>query len=364
MSKINFTLEGTIEETQDYIMAVGSEQTVVVVSEPGVGKSSMLKHFEEKYGDEYDYIYVDCPVKNMMDIGANIPNHAARSLEYYVAGLFKLTGDTAKRKKIIMLDEFMKAPKLMSILYTRLMLEHMVGDEPLPAGSIVFGTANNVSDNVGDALLDHAGNRVCIFQMRKPDSERWLAWAMRQKTPVNRAVRAWAAMNSKAFHSYRDGEEATKDNPYIFNPRNPGRQFVSPRSLVKAGITVDKFNEKKITENAMMVGMAGVVGEAAAKSMAAFIMLESKLVSYKQVQADPKGIKVPDDISALVMMMFEAVDNVDTQDSLSSYMEFVERIPHTEVQSIFFTMILRGKPRLARYNARITQWAKDNHKVM
>ena len=134
MSKINFTMRGTITEVERAIRTISEDLTVIVQSEPGCGKSSLLAMLEESLGDGYDYIYVDCPTKDMMDIAASIPNHATRSLEYYVSSLFKLTGPDAKanaRPKIIMLDEFMKAPKLLQIIFTRLMLERCVGDVPV-----------------------------------------------------------------------------------------------------------------------------------------------------------------------------------------------------------------------------------------
>jgi Tfp pilus assembly protein PilP len=64
------------------------------------------------------------------------------------------------------------------------------------------------------------------------------------------------------------------------------------------------------------------------------------------------------------MMLFEAVDCIENQDELSKYMQFVNRMSSSEVQSIFFTMIMRGKPRVARYNAEIMKWAADNHMLM
>jgi hypothetical protein len=113
-----------------------------------------------------------------------------------------------------------------------------------------------------------------------------------------------------------------------------------------------------------MCALSGVLGEAAAKSMAAFIALESKLIRATEVLKDPTGVEVPDDVSALIMMMFDGVDVVKTQDELVGFMQFVSRVPQAEVQSVFFTMMMRSKPRLARYNAAIQKWAADNHVLM
>ena len=345
----------SIDETKDFVMAMADQITPVIVSEPGVGKSTILKTLQAEMGDEYDYIYVDCPVKDMMDVAASIPNHESKSLEYYVSDLFKINNG---RKKVIMLDEFMKAPKLLQIIFTRLMLERTVGDVPLPQGSYLFATSNNSSDGVGDNMLAHAGNRVTVINMRKPNHTEWNIWATQNK--IARAVRAWASMNPKAFKSYLDPDQ--KDNEYIFNPSSTAKQFVSPRSLAKASVIVDR--KDKVSENALMVGLAGTIGEAGARSMSAFIALEGKLMSFADVMKNASSVKVPDDVSALIMMMFEAVDNIDTQDGLNEYMQFVNRIKNAEIQSIFFTMIMHTKSKIARYNQSIQTWASNNHKIM
>ena len=356
MSKVNFSLTTSIDETKQLIKSIGTTNTVIVVSEPGVGKSTILEMLKAEMGeDEYDYIYVDCPVKDMMDIAASIPNHTSKTLEYYVSSLFKMGNG---KKKVIMLDEFMKSPKLMQIIYTRLMLERSVGDEQLPEGSYVFATSNNASDGVGDGMLAHVGNRVCLVSMRKPNHDEWNTWA--SANGIARPIRAWAAMNTKAFKSYLDPDQ--QDNPYIFKPSSTNKSFVSPRSLAKCSPVI--LNRDKFSENAMMGALAGIAGESFAKSIAAFIAVEGKLLKFEDVVKNPKTTAVPDNVSALVMMLFEAVDKLEKHDDLNSYMEFVNRIKSSEIQSIFFTMIMRTKPKLGRYNQEIGKWATDNHMIM
>lgn len=356
MAQINFKLRASISDCVDIIKSIGHELTPIIVSEPGVGKSSILKTLEQEMGtDEYDFIYVDCPVKDMMDIAASIPNHQTKTLEYYVSALLKAGNG---KKKVIMLDEFMKSPKLMQVIWTRLMLEKSWGDVQLPDGSIVFGTSNNASDGVGDSMLAHAANRVCLIEMAKPTADEWNLWA--SKNRVARSIRAWVAMNPRVMKSYTDPEQ--NDNPYIFKPSGTTKSFASPRSLAKASVIIN--NRDKMSENAMTSALAGTIGEAAAKSMAAFIALEGRLVSYQDVMKDPANVQVPEDVSALIMMMFEGVDYIETQQDLTGYMTFVNRIKQAEVQSIFFTMIMRTKPKVARYNEQIKKWAQENHMLM
>lgn len=356
MSTINLVDTVSINELRKLIPIVGKTLTPVVVSEPGVGKTSLLRMMEEDLGDGYDYIYVDCPVKDMSDVGMVIPNHETRTLEYYVASLFKLD---SKKPKVICLDELMKAPKLLQVIFTRMMLERMVGDVPLPENSIIFATSNNSSDGVGDSMLAHAGNRVCIMKMAKPTVKEWLLWA--SENAVHRSVRAFVAITPKCLNSYLTGDQ--DDNPYIFNPKKPQMSFVSPRSLAKCSVIVE--NKDALGENATMVALAGTIGVSAAKQMSAFLSLESQLPDFKDIIKSPDSIDVPKDMSALLMLMFQAIDVVETQDELAKFMVFTKRVASEEVQAIFFTMLMRAKRtvKMARNNDEVKAWALTNHEL-
>ena len=374
MSKVQFIDTVSIKELRTIIPLIGGDLTPVIQSEPGCGKTSLLtmiaidngdkwrspKDGTSIEGDKYDYIYVDCPVKDMSDIGMTIPNHATQQLEYYVSSLFNLTND---KPKVILLDEFMKSPKLLQVIFTRLMLERMVGDAPLPekngVKSIVFATSNNASDGVGDNMLAHAGNRVCIMRMAKPTPDEWLSWAT--ENGISRVIRTWVSMYPRCLASYIDGDQ--KDNPYIFKPSMTSLSFVSPRSLAKADVIVS--NRSLMTENSVKIALAGTIGASAAGDMAAFLALEKSLTDVRDIIKKPDDIEMPKDISAQLMIMFQAVDVLATQDELSKFMTFVKRVPSSEVQGVFFTMMMRSPKalRLARNNPDIAIWAKNNHEL-
>lgn len=369
MSKINFNEQVSIKELRQLIPMVAHEITPIIKSEPGCGKTSLLAMIAEDNGDKwrkagdnypedkYDYIYVDCPVKDMADIGMTIPNHQTKQLEYYVASLFNLNNP---RPKVILLDEFMKSPKLLQVIFTRLMLERMVGDVPLPHGSQVFGTSNNESDGVGDTMLAHAANRVMIMRMSKPSVNDWLEWATAKG--ISRVIRSFVAMYPRVLRSYlEDGQE---DNPYIFKPNSPALSFCSPRSLAKSDVVVRHAD--KLPENVLVNALAGTIGMSAAKDMVTFVTMEKSLTDVKDVVKNPKGVPVPRDIAGQVMVMFQAIDTLDNQDDLSSFMQFVERIESEEVQSIFFTMAITNTRmvKIARNNEHIKNWAKENHQLI
>jgi len=373
MSKVQFKKSVSIKELRKLIPLISEDLTVVVQSEPGCGKTSLLSMIAEDNGDKwrspkdgtsiegdkFDYIYVDCPVKDMSDIGMTIPNHTTKQLEYYVSSLFNLDDP---RPKYILLDEFMKSPKLLQVVFTRMMLERMAGDRALPKGSRVFATSNNSSDGVGDSMLAHAGNRVCIVEMAKPTANEWLEWAGYPQNAISRVVRAFVSMFPRCLASYKEGD-AQKDNPYIFKPNSGVLSFVSPRSLAKCDVIVR--NRDALGENATEVALAGTIGHSAAADMAAFMAMEKTLIDVRDIIKAPSTVTIPREISAQLMIMFQAVDVLDTQDGLTKFMEFVERIPSNEIQGVFFTMMLRNQKsiKLARNNLKIAEWAKHNHEL-
>jgi energy-coupling factor transporter ATP-binding protein EcfA2 len=354
---INFNTPVELKDVPGLIATIGHHRTVMLRGEPGIGKSTVLKLLQKDLGNEYDYIYVDCPVMDVSDIVMRIPDHETKTLQSYVSELFKLKSD---KPKMIMLDEVTKANKLLQVIFTRLMLERTVGDTALPAGSIVFATGNNVSDGVGDTLSAHVINRLCIVNVRKPDAARWNLWAT--DNSISRIIRSWVAMNPNSLASYLDGGQ--EENPYIFNPARPVTSFVTPRSLVGADEVVK--NRDKLGNYVTQAALAGLCGAAFADAIAAFMSMEKELISVKDILANPDTVMMPEKPAALFMTMFNAVDTIETQDDLSNFMTYVKRIKSEEVQECFFTMAFQSKrtAKLARTNNDLREWGMKHIELL
>jgi hypothetical protein len=339
------------------IPLIGAELTILVEGEPGTAKSTLLKIMEEQQGDKYHYVYFDCPVMDPSDLGMRIPDRDTRRLEYYPTGLVPLDG----KPVIIMLDELAKATKMMKIMFTRLMLEHMLGDYKLPEGSIIFATSNNSSDGVGDNMEAHSLNRIMRVKLRKATSEEWVLWASTVR--IHPIIRAWAERNPKAFQSYREiSAEQLAENVYgIFDPRRPAGAFLSLRSLAKCDPIIR--NKHVFTLDTIRTMLAGTIGHQGAESLAMFMAIGDEITRTADVIKDPVGTPIPTKIAALIMMMFYAVDDIVTQDDLSKFMQYVDRIPSREVSAVFYSMMckLPKNVKLVRGNAMLSDWAVKNH---
>lgn len=350
----------SISEVARLIATVGDEVTTVVVGEPGTGKTSILDLLRLRYGDEYEYVYLDCPTLGDGDLHMLIPNRDTHMLESYISALLKF--DSGK-PVIIMLDEFLKVNKLMKVLFTRLMLERAVGSHVAPKGSKIFATSNLASDGVNDTIEAHVGNRVMMVEMAKPNHKEWLAWAV--GAGISALTRAVVAMKPALLQSYRSlSANALKENPYIFNPTVPCISFVTPRSLAKADVVVR--NRKVLGEELTRAALAGVVGQPAAELFATFFLLEKDMLPIADILKAPDTIAIPSSVGALLLTMNNAIDELETQDDLTKFLRFAMRIESDEYRDVFMSQLCES-PRTARMalqNADVNKWYEQNYKIL
>ena len=365
MSEVKTVPSVELNDAARLIELTGETVSYVIISTPGAAKTSILKYLAERNGDawrtpgdvcpndKYQYVYIDGGALRENDLFMYMPDRSTKTIEQYVTGLIDFNDP---RPKQIMFDEVLKLPKLLKPTATRLFLEKFCGDRPLPKGSRVFGTSNNPADGVNDSIEAHFGNRIGILRMRPPTFKPWNIWA--SANGISSLTRAWCAVNQTAFACYMFDD--ITNNPYPFNPRTNNVSFVSLRSLEKNDAVVKLW--KVLGLDVAKAAMAGIVGQAAAESMAAFFNMESELVQPTDIFDNPEGVALPQKAAALFMTMFNLMDAITTQDEMSSAMMFIKRPGiGKEMQSIFVSMVNAPKlHKLARNNPLVSDFVKAN----
>jgi hypothetical protein len=215
------------------------------------------------------------------------------------------------------------------------MLEHRIGDNYLPDGSMVFGTTNLLTDGVGDMLEAHARNRVCFVTVRKPDADEWIEWAI--ANDIAPEVIAWVKQFPHALASYTDASQ--RDNPYIFNPQRAGMgAVVTPRSLEKASHIAKR---REALGDALTISMlTGTIGESASRDMQAFFTVVDKLPTWDAIMANPLSAKMPTDAVAKCILVFSAITRVE-KETLGKWMAYVQRMDK-EWQALFATSVMKS----------------------
>ena len=359
MAVINFGHSVSLREFAHGIAHVGQSVTIIGQGQPGIGKSAMLKVLAAQM-PTHETAYIDCTLLDLGDF----------ALPYTETHTDELTGVNKKVTKfapnarfkthkgkpvIVMLDEIGKAMKAVKNVLLTLMLEHRIGDEYLPEGSIVFGTTNLLTDGVGDMLEAHARNRVALVTVRKPDADEWIEWAI--SNGVAPEIIAWVKQFPHAMQSYTDPSQ--KDNPYIFNPTRAGMgAVVTPRSLEKASHIA---KQRSTLGDALTISLlTGTIGESAARDMQAFFTVVDKLPTWEQIVAGPTTAKLPDDAVARCILVFSAIARVD-KDTLGKWMQYVQRMDK-EWQALFATSVMKSpqKQAFCAMNKEFKDWALAN----
>lgn len=317
----------TLKEVQQAIVNVGNEVTIIMQSEPGIGKSSTLNSMAKMMPNHHAR-YVDCA---LLDLGDLQMPKVDTTVDFVPNKMF-VSDDGAPL--LICLDEIGKAMRPVQNALLTLLLEKRIGNHKLPEGSVVFGTTNLATDGVGDKVEAHARNRVCFITVKKPDADEWLHWAM--DNDISPEICAWVKQYPHSLASYT--EESQSDNIYIYNPRKAQASFVTPRSLEKASHFVKKRDS--LGDMVVQTCIAGCVGEAAALDMMAYIHVADKLTAWEVVIEKPEAAPVSDDQIANMIMAYGAVTRV-TKETIDPFMKYLARLP-SEIQIMFLSSLIKS----------------------
>jgi hypothetical protein len=360
MSTINFGTTVTLKQAAQMIAACPNNR-FFLQGEPGIGKSSILPSIVSSLtqitGLEYHAAYVDVSQLDLGDIGYPAMDHESRVARFYPNARF---GIHTGKPVVIMLDEFTKGMEpVKNMLHPLLEISNpRLGDIPLPEGSIVFLTGNLASDGVGDSLKAHTRNRITTLHVRKPESDEWLEWASTNE--IEPTVMAWVRQFPHSMASYLD--DGQDENPYIYHPKKMQPAFVSPRSLALASRIVAKRDQ--FNSDALIAGLKGTIGEAAARDMEAFLAYQDQLPTWDNIISAPKTATVPTTAGACAVLVFGAISKV-TKETISPFMQYLERF-EAEWQATFCISISKHptKQEVALGSPQFIKWCSDNQDIL
>jgi len=360
MSTINFGTTVTLKQAAQMIAACPNNR-FFLQGEPGIGKSSILPSIVSSLtqitGLEYHAAYVDVSQLDLGDIGYPAMDHESRVARFYPNARF---GIHTGKPVVIMLDEFTKGMEpVKNMLHPLLEISNpRLGDIPLPEGSIVFLTGNLASDGVGDSLKAHTRNRITTLHVRKPESDEWLEWASTNE--IEPTVMAWVRQFPHSMASYLD--DGQDENPYIYHPKKMQPAFVSPRSLALASRIVAKRDQ--FNSDALIAGLKGTIGEAAARDMEAFLAYQDQLPTWENIISAPKTATVPTTAGACAVLVFGAISKV-TKETISPFMQYLERF-EAEWQATFCISISKHptKQTVAIGSPQFIKWCSDNQDIL
>lgn len=343
----------SLREWVDLILAVGSDMVVLGRGEMGIGKSSALRLIQAAL-PTHRACYVDMTTKdigdllmpkvhmiNDMDVVSFVPN-AEIGLQY-------------GQPLIIMWDEVGKAQKGVLNQCIRCWQEKMLGEHPLPEGSIQFATSNLAEEGLQDFLMPHHQNRILQATIRKPTAVEWTEnWALDAgiHPTVIQAVNEFPNM----LASWQDFK-TPGDNQYIYDPRAPKPAFVTPRSLERASIVLHKAGHLPV--DVKTHALAGLLGLKAAADIMAIDQIYGQLPRWEEVVARPDKAQIPSSAGAACLFVYQAIQNLDAK-TCPAVTTYIKRF-RPEAQVLFATTALRtSKAGVVTGEPGFFEWAKEN----
>lgn len=181
----------TLKQAKKLVQCMAQEQSFLLLSPPGVGKSEMVYQAAAEAG---------LPCRSLL--GTQIAPED-------VSGIPRIIGERSvfcpprvllpenPEPFCLFLDELPAcAPDVQKAFYS-LLLERRLGEHALPQGTWVVAAGNRMQDRaLVRAMSSALVNRVTILHLRV-DAEEWLAWA--QKNAIREDVRAFISYMPEAL---------------------------------------------------------------------------------------------------------------------------------------------------------------------
>jgi hypothetical protein len=320
------TLTINYAQAVNAIATCGGTNTILLMGQPGIGKSSILRTLAARMPD-YHAAYVDCANLDLGDVAMPVVDRERMVTNYAPSARFGV-GTGQDRPVLLLLDELGKAMRPVLNMLLPTLLEKRIGDRELPAGSIVFATTNLASDGVQDVIPPHAHNRMTVLRMSNPTADEWINWAV--SNDVAPEVCAFAKQFPQVFDCYVDLKEK-EENHYIFNPtRGQVKAFCSPRSLEKASHLI--VNRSALGESLIPL-LSGTVGEAAARDMEALVHLADQVPTMEEIVKSPTKVALPKGVTGYFLLAFMLAGRVKPE-NIDPIVTYLNRWDNFEATSL------------------------------
>ena len=107
--------------------------------------------------------------------------------------------------------------------------------------------------------------------------------------------------------------------------------------------------------------LMGTIGDSGALDLMAYVKLIDKMPSRDDIKNNPQTAKIPDSVSATVMVVFRSLGSM-TKDFVTPFMEYLVRLD-AEAQAMFVNGV-RAKnyqhQAMVMTNEKFTEWAMKN----
>lgn len=265
---------------------IPTRQSILVLGEPGIGKSSIAFQAAARIFNGGDFCST---VKGLPDVDWFVVEKAVDKDPVDIKGL-PYTKDghthwstpallTRMRKSehgVLVIDELPQALPAVQCTYSELLLDHRIGGEKIPDGWTIIATGNRQQDRAGaQKLLTHVADRVVKLEMEY-SHEDWIGWAL--KAGIDHTVRSFINFKPGSLHKF--------DPSQLHNTTPRGWERVSILQAV-------------VPDDLLISVLGGCVQPGHAAEYLAHREMAHKLPDPRKTLMEPLKGKVPEEASVL-----------------------------------------------------------------
>jgi len=220
---------------------------------------------------------------------------------------------------VLCIEELPQASPTMQSALMEPLLDRTVCGKRIGDGWSIVATGNRAEDRAGARnMLTAVGSRVVIIEV-DVNVDDWQTWARTEH--INPMIRS--------FIQYR---------PNLLHDFEPSRQLnADPRGWERVSIVLE---DDDIPKECLLEVVKGIVGEAAASEMVAFLQLQGNpLMDIKTLLSDPENAEIPHDNPSLTYAMCGAIAEHVRVTGKPSYAPAAKYIGRLQEEHAMYAMI-------------------------
>lgn len=345
------TMKVKPRQCREFILDIlHAKHVPLVVSSPGVGKSSIIKGVSKQLNLKViDHRLSTSEPTDM----TGLPNFDAHGRAYFApfSEIFPVVGDPLPQDKTydsvtgeetgvhtydgwnLFLDELPSATKQVQAAAFKLILDKMVGQRKIHPRVVMTAAGNLLSDrSVVNPLVTAMQSRMVHLEL-EVDQEQWLADVAFKNNFDSRIIGFISQFAEKLMD---------------FKPDHKDKTFACPRTWDMLNDQLRYYNHRGTNLNDDYTPLiAGYIGSPMALEFMQYIKVWTKLPKVLDIIADPLTITIPHESEikwATVSMLMQKVDDKNF-DAMTKYVNRFD----TSFKLLFYRMCLVNKPDLRRH---------------
>lgn len=272
---------------------------------PGIGKSDAAGQFAAAI--DADYITQSAIHQEPTDInGYYWPDHESGYLKRLLPELWKRIRESTKPYIVLNYDDLPTAPRFTQSALFRMMLEHTLGDLPLPANTYVLATGNRSIDAAAVEQMPTPLRNRMWHALLQPVVGDWKLWALKHGMPAE--LIAFIGLRPDLLFAFDKTRYA----------------FPTPRTWAFVGEQIMDFAARP-DPDIELEAYAGFVGKAAAIELMGYLKI-FRAINIEAIMLSPRTADVPSDPSARYAISI-ALARRATQANLDTILTYANRMP-------------------------------------